>query len=131
VSSPAASVAGSRRPSNVATQVPFIAGSRRPSNASSPAISDVATQGSIVTGSRRPSHASSQESNIIDPFFSAVGISPERSTRTARSKSNSASSVFYGEGGGTNLIEQFVNSSATRTPAKKKNQVWIQNKEHY
>jgi hypothetical protein len=69
-------------------------------------------------------------------FFSAAGISPERSARaatpssaqrgkaarSARSRRNSASSsqasANYREGTGANSMEQFDNSSATRTPAK-------------
>ena len=97
--------------------------SRRPSNASNQAAS-------VAASSRRPSNASSAENNIIDPFFSAVGISPERSARAptassaqrgsaARPRSNSTSSVFYGEGGGTNLMEQFNNLTPARTPARR------------
>ena len=100
------------------------AGSRRPSNASTQAVSNAAS-------SRRPSSASSAESNIIDPYFSAVGISPERSARAptassaqrgsaARPRSNSTSSVNYREGGGTNLIEQFDNTSAARGSAARR-----------
>jgi hypothetical protein len=100
------------------------AGSRRPSNASNQAVSNAAS-------SRRPSSASSAESNIIDPYFSAVGISPERSARittassaqrssAARPRINSASSVNYREGGGTNLIEQFDNTSAARGSAARR-----------
>ena len=101
------------------------------------------------SGSRRPSNASSQEgNNIIDGFFSAVGISPDRAmssdqrdqvAKTVRSRSNSVSSVrsarsagssiFYREGTGTNLMEQFDNTAA-RTPAKK-NQGLTQKTEHY
>jgi hypothetical protein len=54
--------------------------SRRPSNASSQAVSNAAS-------SRRPSSASSAENNIIDPYFSAVGISPERSARVTTASS--------------------------------------------
>jgi hypothetical protein len=105
---------------DVPSPVASAAVSRRPSNAASPAAS--------IAGSRRPSSASSAENNIIDPFFSAVGISPERSARVTttssaqrgsaarpRSNSVSSSSVYYREGGGTNLIEQFDNASAKRS----------------
>ncbi len=144
--SPVVSVAGSRRPSNAS-----VTGSPRATNAAAPVAPVAPVAGSpavSVAGSRRPSNASSQEGNIIDTFFSAVGISPERSERatssesaqrdqiakTGRSRSNSVSSagssLYYREGGGANSIGQFDNTSATRTSAKK-NQVWIQNKEHY
>ena len=121
VPSPAVSVPASRRPSNASNQAASIAGSRRPSNAST-----ASSQNSLLSGS-------SQQGNIIDGFYSAVGISPERSARAARIRSNSTSSrasVNYREGGGTNLIEQFDNTSASRASAKK-NQVLTQNKEHY
>jgi len=96
----------------------------------SPAVSVPASNqaASIAASSRRPSSASSAEHNIIDPYFSAVGISPERSARVTtassaqrapvarpRSNSGSSSSVYYREGGGANLIEQFDNASATRS----------------
>jgi hypothetical protein len=100
-----------------------VAGSRRPSNASSQAAS--------VAWSRRPSSASSAENNIIDPYFSAVGITPERSARitiassaqrgsAARPRSNSTSSVNYRKGVGTSLIEQFDNTSASRGSAARR-----------
>jgi len=110
-----------RNPSSYQPQVDVpspaasVAGSQRASNAASPAAS--------IAGSRRPSNASSAENNIIDNYFSAVGISPDRAASSAqrgsaarpRSNSVSSSSVYYGEGGGTNLIEQFDNASAKRS----------------
>ena len=111
VPSPAVSVPASRRPSNASNQAASIAGSRRPSNAST-----ASSQNSLLSGS-------SQEGNIIDNYMTAIGISPERSARAARIRSNSTSSrasVNYREGGGTNLIEQFDNTSASRASVKKK-----------
>jgi hypothetical protein len=60
-----------------------------------------------------------------------VGITPERSARittsssaqrgsAARPRSNSTSSLNYREGGGTNLIEQFDNTSASRASAARR-----------
>jgi hypothetical protein len=104
---------------DVPSPVASVTGSQRASNAASPAAS--------IAGSRRPSNASSAENNIIDGYFTAMGISPERSARVtttssaqrtpaARPRSNStSSSVYYREGGGANLLEQFDNASATRS----------------
>jgi hypothetical protein len=135
------SIASSQPASHIATQGSSLTGSRRPSNASIASNSSYASigssQNSLLSGS-------SQEGNIKDTFFTAVGISPERGARAAssssarrgqaaRTRSNSSSSqasVNYREGAGTNLMEQFDNTSAARTPAKK-NQVLTQNKENY
>ena len=104
---------------DVPSPVASVTGSQRASNAASPAAS--------IAGSRRPSNASSAENNVIDGYFTAMGISPERSARVtttssaqrtpaARPRSNStSSSVYYREGGGANLLEQFDNASATRS----------------
>ena len=83
---------------DVPSPVASAAVSRRPSIAASPAAS--------IAGSRRPSNASSAENNIIDNYFSAVGISPDRAASSAqrgsaaRPRSNSVSSsfVYYREG---------------------------------
>ena len=59
----------------------------------------------------------------MDSISSAVGISPERRARVttaARPRSNSVSSANYREGTGTNLIEQFDNTSAARTSATRR-----------
>jgi hypothetical protein len=105
---------------DVPSPVASVTGSQRASNAASPAAS--------IAGSRRPSNASSAENNIIDGYFTAMGISPERSARVTttssaqrtpaarpRSNSTSSSSVYYREGGGANLLEQFDNASAKRS----------------
>ena len=119
------------------TPTASVAGSRRPSIAPSSATSNYATQGTSLTpsiassqveslaGSRRPSNASSTEHNIIDSFFTATGISPERKAPVAagqRSRSNSESSVFYGNAPAKNLTEQFNNVSPAKTASAKKTQ---------
>jgi hypothetical protein len=120
-------------PTNARNSLGSIRERFRSSSAYRPQV-DVPSPTVSVPASRRPSSASNQaassaEHNIIDPYFSAVGISPERSARVttassaqrapvARPRSNSgssSSSVFYREGEGINLIEQFDNASAKRS----------------
>ena len=117
-------------PTNARNSLGSIRERFRGSSAYRPQV-DVPSPAVSVPASRRPSSASSAENNIIDPYFSAIGITPERSARittsssaprgsAARPRSNSTSSVNYREGGGTNLIEQFDNTSVSRASAARR-----------
>ncbi len=73
-------------PTNARNSLGSIRERFRSSSAYRPQV-DVPSPVVSVPASRRPSSASSAENNIIDPYFSAVGITPERSARITTSSS--------------------------------------------